>query len=129
MSENVSLTAKQSKTLSALLMTGSVKKAAELSNVSERQLYRWLEQKPFRDALKAAQGQSLDLAAVRLVSGLEVVLWELETVIQEGKSESVRMRACSIWLDNLVRIVQGQGLEARIAALEEAIDASKNKTT
>lgn len=118
MTENVSLTTRQSKVLAALLSSGSVTKASVLSNVSERQIYRWMKEKPFIEALRGLQGQLFSLSAARLAAGLERVLNELERVIGGGRSEAVRVRACAVWLDNLFKLQELQELERRVYALE-----------
>ena len=118
---NNGLSAKQTKTISALLSANSNQAAAEAAGVSYRSLTRWLADPIFIRALKAAETELLNNGIRELVKDLAKNR-ETMTAIRDSAEvpDSVRLRA-AIGLDNsLMRWLDLQSIDERLTALESA---------
>ncbi len=122
------LSAKQKQAISALLMAGTVRGAAQLAHMGERTLFRWIKQKEFKDALQLA-GDEAFAATVRALSdaGPLAVLTLRNTMTQTGAKDSDRRGAADSLLKNLVRIRESGEIERRLAELEAAMQQGKSK--
>lgn len=117
------MNAKQTKVLE-LLMTGcSVKKAAGLVGVSDRQVFRWLKQDVFRLALAELQAGQLTAVSTRLMVLTEKALDTLEDVLRDpGKrGQNVARLAAETILSHSVKWVEVNDVITRIQALEEKV--------
>lgn len=121
MTRNVTDHTRRSRALTALLAARSVDQAAQIAGVSRRTVFRWLEDKEFRDQLKAAEGQALDEAARRLLSGQALALDVLEDIISNSTKDADRRLAAVAWMDLLLRWREATALEDRIQVLEEKV--------
>jgi hypothetical protein len=118
---NNGLTAKQTKTISALLSAPSNQAAAEAAGVGYRTLTRWLLDPVFLQALKRAETDLLNNGIRELVKDLAKNR-ETMTAIRDNTEvpDSVRLRA-AIGIDNsLMRWLDLQSIDERLTALESA---------
>ena len=118
------LTDKQRRAIAALLVERTIEKAAQAAQVSERQLYRWLDNGPFKASLTEASRQRL----AETLGRLRVVANEAVETLRDAlrdKGTANRIRAAQILLDTAVK-VEVDHLNARVAALESA-EAARGK--
>jgi len=126
MTPDVTVSARQRRCIAALLLTGSVSKAALEVGRSRETVYRWFKLPPFREVLAAAEAESLlGLSATLLglshqaVIALERILGDEPELLGDVKEENLRMRAAEIVLTNLLRLSELYTVEARLSKLEE----------
>ena len=114
------LSAKQHRTISALLSTKSVIEAAAATGQGERTIYRWLSEPAFRQALSAAEGDLIDVATRRLLQLQGGALDTLEALLSDetDASAGVRLRAAQVVLDHLLKLREMRDIEQRLQALE-----------
>lgn len=121
------LTPKQSRAITVLLTAKDVQSAAQQAGVGERTLHRWLsEDQTFREALIEAENRVIDVTIYRLAGMTGLALDNLEEVLDckfaPIAPAGVRVRAATVILDQLVRLIQLQNLEGRIAAMESVLN-------
>jgi hypothetical protein len=126
----VGLSRKQEELIAALLSASTVEQAARQVGVGYRTAHRWLQQDfdfqaAYRQArmalVKAAQGQLLR-ATGRAVEAL------LDVLDDPLAQPSSKVSAARTILEQAVRVIELDDLEARIQALEQAQKASSNGT-
>jgi len=121
MAENGNLSARQQRAIAALLTSKSVAEAAASAKVGERTLYRWLaEDRAFRAALLAAEGDLLATTTRRLLGLQGQALEALEYLLTRGESEGVRLRAAQVALELSLKLRELTCIEQRLQALEQA---------
>ena len=120
MSENVKeLTPKQQQAIRSLIAQPSITTAAEGAGVSERTVYRWLDEPEFKQALNVALDQSIDAAARGLVGLTEKAIKVVEGVLDNPQLHpATRLRASELVLSNMLKLVELRNQSERIAALE-----------
>src|SRR4051812_29607000 len=130
MSENVQLSTKQQKAIAALLSTKDMQSAATQAGVTDRTLRRWLdEDRDFKEALKAAEAQTIDDAVRRLVGASNSALNVLLVIMLDTKnSASVRLRASISVLEQLIKLRELNNMEQRLSDLEARIAISTGGT-
>ena len=128
MSENVTPGRNQRRALAALLASKTIAEAAAACRLSEKTLYRYLENPDFRQALTQAETGLIDETGRRLLTGQDKALEALEGIIKSGKDTDRRLAAVA-WLDLLLKWRQAETLEARVAALEASAYENLRKTT
>lgn len=116
------LSRNQHKAIAALLSVQTIAEAAQLCNVSQRTLHRWLADDDFRQALSSAMSESIKLAVRRLVAGQSSALDTLHALMLGAESESVRRMAATNWLDALIDAHQVELIEQRISRLEREVN-------
>jgi hypothetical protein len=121
-----SLGRKQEEAIAALLTQRNIEEAARTAGISTRTLMRWLQvpefQKTYREARRAAFGQSvarLQQASSAAVSTL------LKIMIDPNSPASSRVRAADSVLDHTLKAIELEDVEARLAALELAVEQTK----
>ena len=121
MSENVSeLSPKQYTAINALLAQSGVDSAAKQAGVTQRTLYRWLDEPSFRMALNGAFDAALDAAARGLVRLTEKAIRVVESVLDDEQLHpATRLRAADMIMANVLKLFELRTLAARVAALED----------
>jgi hypothetical protein len=112
------------KSLLSLLLDGAtITQAAEQIGVSERTIYRWLEDETFRCELALAEKQALDAVGVRLVGLASAALDALILVLDEPevRGANVRRLAARDLLDLVLKWHELRTLEQRLTALEKEV--------
>jgi hypothetical protein len=117
---------KQEEAVAALLSQRNVEEAARAVSISVRTLLRWMKlpefQTAYREARRAAFGQAvarLQHASSAAVSTL------LKIMVDPNSPASTRVRAADSVLDHSAKSIEIEDVEARVAALERATEASK----
>jgi len=121
MNENVNeLSPKQHTAINALIAQSSIDSAAKQAGVTQRTLYRWLDDTAFRLALNGALDKALDCAARGLVRLTDKAIRVVETVLDDTELHpATRLRAADLVLANVIKLVELRTLAQRVAALEE----------
>ncbi len=131
MAENVTsqeLTHRQRRALDALMTCPTIRAAARKVRISERQLYRWLDDESFTAELRRAEGEALAGAVRRLTSLSANAIQVLSEALDGGAFiRPLQVRAAGIVLDKLKALREFAELEARIAAVEQALKSGEAK--
>jgi predicted TIM-barrel fold metal-dependent hydrolase len=118
MSQNGILTRKQTKAISSLLACQTIAQAAKMAGVSDRTLYRWLNEDAFTAELQRAGRQTVTGALRRLIAGRDAALDTLHHLMTKARSENVRRLAARDWFDILYRTTEIETILERLDALE-----------
>ena len=103
----------------ALLTRPTVTAAATVLGVAPSTLYRWLGEPPFRQALAQAEGEAVAAAGRRLAALAENALDTVADVMADPTTPApVRVRACEVILNNLLRYREVVTFETRLTDLE-----------
>lgn len=118
--DSAELSIKQQKALHALLTTTSIASAAQVAGVTDRTIYRWLDEETFRHALTEAEGRAIDAAARHLVGLTEIAVNRLTNILTDPQTPvALQLRAVETILENMIRLRGLRTLEYRLAKLEE----------
>ena len=125
MSENVTngMTPKQRQAAESLASGATVEYASMAAKVTERTLYRWLQDDLFVSGVREYQRQATE-GHLRALTG---ELAEIRTVILTCRDDTeaswqVRLRACDMLENSLLRWREAIDVEERLLALEAAIN-------
>lgn len=127
MAVNVRLNARQTNALNALLKGETVSGAAAAAGVSERQLYRWLQDDTFQGELKRLKGEMLRLAGVRLAALTAAAVRVLGELLEEpgAPGAGVRLRCAVAVLEMVDRWRQSDDFDERLTKLERQVNHDK----
>lgn len=122
---NRKLTTPQRRAIAGLLAARSVAAAAEVSNCSERSVYRWLsENELFQQELAKRETALIDQTLAHLAGELSVDIGTLADLRDDKTvSASTRLRAALARADLLLRLSELRNVLDRIARLEEVFYA------
>ena len=110
---------KHQKAVRALLTHRSISEAADYSGVSERTIYRWMDQTNFRIALTKAESEIIDDSFRLLLSDLGDNLGTMRTIRDDTSvSSSVRLRAAMALDSTFLRWKEIRDIEQRLTVLE-----------
>ena len=122
MTQNIALTAKQVKLITALNNSRNITIACKRAGVSRKTFYRWLNDEVFHSALKQAQDQVLEETSLSLTAGLNTALEVLYQIMVEGDINNVRRNASNDWIGHTVRLKEHTDTVKRIEELERFIN-------
>ncbi len=118
---------KMEEAIVALLTHPSVDAAARAINVAPTTLMRWLNDPEFDTAYRAARRAAFRQSIARLQQGsTAAATTKLKMMIDPSTPASVRVRAAECVLDHAAKAIEIEDIEARVAELERAADASQN---
>jgi transposase-like protein len=119
---------KQEAALVALLSNRNVEDAARAVKVAPRTLYRWLNGPEFDNAYRRARRAAYGQATARLhqASGAAVSA-VLKIMVDSSAPASTRLRAGDIVLGHTAKAIEIEDIDARVAALERAIEESTQR--
>ena len=120
MSEDVRFSGNQKRALASLLAEKSIRDAAASVGLSEKTLYRYLQDPGFLAALEHAQDDLTRDAVRRLTYGLSTALGVLEDLMESGDETNRRLAAVA-WLTQALKLREIIELERRISDLERRI--------
>jgi hypothetical protein len=115
------LTRKQETAIAALLSEPTVSAAAAKAGVSEVTLWRWQKQPDFLAAYRLARREAMEKATAFLQHSSWAAATTLVRLLGAG-SESVRLRAATVILDQASKGLELLDHEERLAALEEVVE-------
>lgn len=105
--------------IAALAGGSTIAAAAQRAGVSERTVWRRLDDPAFVARLDAAKQQTVQAAIDRLAAGATDAATTLVGLLEKEQPPSIRLRAAVAILEVHHKYVTAADLEARIAALEE----------
>jgi hypothetical protein len=116
------LTPSQVRAIAALLTEKDVLSAAKAAGIGERTMHRHLQDPAFQKGLRAAEASALDAAVPRLSgAATTAVSVILALMLTRDISASVRLRAATTILEQLVKLRELNELEERVSRLEEQL--------
>jgi transposase-like protein len=116
------LTLRQRRAVAALLTTGDVPAAAQEIGVDKATLYRWMQQRPFLEAVRTAEAGALDELSRSLVRLGRTAAGTLEAAMGDASAPwATRVRAADAVLGRLLQLRELATLEARVAELERSV--------
>ena len=122
------LTAKQEEALLALMTNQGVDSAARAVGIGPRTLYRWLNEPEFDAAYRKARRAAFGQTIARLQQGSPAAATVLlKIVVDPQAAASTRVRAAEIVLDRAAKVIELENIEARLAALEQAVQETRQK--
>lgn len=123
MSGNGRLNAKQANALNTLVKGGTVSAAAAAAGVTERQVYRWLNDDQFNGELKRLKAEMLRLAGVRLASLTVKAIRVLDSLLDAPymKGDGVRLRTAVAVLELIDRWRSTDDFDERLTKLERQV--------
>jgi transposase-like protein len=117
---------KQEEVIAALLTQRNVEEAARAAGVGTRTLLRWMKLPEFDKAYREARRTAFGQAVARLQQGTAAAATTLlKTMIEPGTPASVRVRAAEAVFNHAAKAIEIEDIEARLAELERAAEASK----
>jgi hypothetical protein len=122
--ENVTaLKSEQLKAIEALVTIGTVAAAASAADRAPKTIHTWLKLPEFVAVLREAEAAALDNLSRELV-GLagEAVATLRATMASETASAGIKIRAAEVVLTNLLKLRELYQFEARLAAMEAALE-------
>src|SRR5215813_10746145 len=117
---------KQEEAIAALLTQRNVEEAAKSIGISANTLMNWMKRPDFdaayREARRAAFRQSI--ARLQQASSAAVTTL-LKVMVEPGTPPSTKVRAADSILNHSAKAIELEDIEARVAELERAAEASK----
>jgi predicted phosphoribosyltransferase len=112
----------QKNAIDALLRSPSVASAARICGLSERTLWRYLDDEDFSRELRARQEDVLQATATALVGLSQEAIETIQVIMTDDKIHpGTRLRAATNALKLMRDVVELDELAERVAALEEAL--------
>jgi hypothetical protein len=112
----------------ALLSQRNVEEAARVAGIGPRTLYRWLKEPDFDAAYRAAKRAAFGQAIARLHQGSSAAAATLlKLMLDPVTPPSTRARCAESVLGLASESIDREEIESRLAALERAQEASKQK--
>jgi hypothetical protein len=122
------LTPKQERALVALLDCGEIKKAAEIAEVGEVTLWRWLQLSDFQSRYRAARRQLVETAIAQLQSDCTTAARVLREVAEDREAPaSSRVAAARAIIEQSVSAVQLTDLQERLEEVERLLHEQETK--
>jgi hypothetical protein len=122
------LTPKQERALVALLDCGEIKKAAEIAEVGEVTLWRWLQAPDFQTRYRAARRQLVETAIAQLQSDCTTAARVLREEAEDRQAPaSSRVAAARAIIEQSVSAVQLTDLQERLEEVERLLHEQEAK--
>ena len=113
------LTAKQTKTIEALLVCESIEASAKKVNIAKSTLYRWLKDETFKSEFSKAKFRLLSNAITALQrASTKAVNVLIEVMENKENPASTRVNSARIILEQAIKFTELEELEKRVSALE-----------
>jgi transposase-like protein len=115
------LSPKQRRAVEALLATGEVAAAAREAGINRSTLYRWLKERAFLSAVRAAESEALDELSRLLVRlGRTAVATIAKAMSDPVTPVATKVRAADVALGRFLQLRELAQLEARVQTLEQS---------
>ena len=116
---------KKEEAITALLTQRNIEEAAKAIGIGANTLLRWLKVPEFDAAYREARRIAFRQSVARLqqASGAAVTTL-LKIMVDQNAPHSTRVRAADSVLDHAAKAIEIEDIEARVAALERATEAS-----
>ena len=117
---------KQEEAVAALLTQRSIEDAARAVGISANTLLRWQKLPEFDAAYRAARRAAYGQSIARLQQMSSAAVSTLgRALVDPGTPPSTKVRAADSILNHAARAIEIEDIEARVAELERAAEASK----
>ena len=117
---------KKQKAILALLSSRNVEEAARVAGVEPRTLYRWMKEPEFDAAYRGARRDAYSQSIARIQQGSGAAATTLlKLAVDPATPASTRARAAIAVLALGAKGIELEDLEARVAELEQSVEASK----
>ena len=114
--------------ISALLTRPSIEDAARVAGVAEKTLRRWMREPRFIAQYLRARREGVNQAIARMQQATGAAgTVALKLMTDPNVPAAVRLRAAEFVFDRAIRGVELDDIEARLAELERAAEASKSQ--
>src|ERR1035438_10538266 len=116
---------KKDEAIVALLTQRNIEEAAKAIGIAANTLLKWMKQPEFDAAYREARRLAFRQSVARLqqASGAAVSTL-LKIMVDQNAPHSTRVRAADSVLDHAAKAIEIEDIEARVAALERATEAS-----
>lgn len=120
--QNEKLERRWHQAIAALLTQNTIAQAATAAGIDETTMYRWLKDPDFSYAYFQARSALLERALGHIAEGLIAAAATLREIVDDREaSPTSRVNAAKALFDLALKDREVAGLEARVAALEEAL--------
>ena len=110
----------------ALLSQRNVEEAARAAGISERTLYRWMQEPDFDAAYRAARRAAFSQSTARLQQMCAAAVSTLgKIMVDQNAPAASRVRAADSVLDHAAKAIEIEDIEARVSELERVAERSK----
>jgi hypothetical protein len=110
----------------ALLSYRRLEDAARAVGIATKTILRWLKDKEFDAAYRAARRAAFSQSVARLQQATgAAVSTLLKVMVDPNSPASTRVRAADSVLDHAAKAIEIEDIEARVAELERATETSK----
>ena len=117
---------KQEEAIAALLTQRSIEDAARACGLGARTLLRWLKLPEFNAAYREARRAAFSQSIARLQQATTAAVSTLlKVMVDPNTPASTRVRAADSVLDHSAKSIEIEDIEARVAELERATEASR----
>jgi molybdenum-dependent DNA-binding transcriptional regulator ModE len=114
----------------ALLEQPSIPEAAKAAGISYTSLWRWLQDPEFQAEYRNARRQALGQATAQLQQASGAAVKALKQIIEDRESpSSARVMAARTILEMGLKAIELEEIEARLAAVEQAVNSKAEGAT
>ncbi len=118
---------KKEEAIAALLSQRSIEDAARVVNIGTNTLLRWLQLPEFKSAYREARREGVNQAIARMQQATGAAgTVALKLMTDPNVPAAVRLRAAEFVFDRAISGVEIEDIEARLAELERAAEASNS---
>jgi len=122
------LTPVQERAIVALLSNSTMKRAAKSVGVDDRTLFRWLQDKDFHTAYRAARRETVTQAIARLQQASTEAVNTLREIVKDKKHPApARVSAAKAILEFSIKSVELEDMADRVAEIEAVLAAQPVK--
>ncbi len=119
---------KREDAIAALLTNRSTEEAARAISISTKTLLRWLKEPEFQAAYREAKRASYGQSVARMHHLASAAVTTLGRVMLDASAPaSTRVRAADSILGHTSKAIELEDIEARVAELERAAEATKHR--
>ena len=118
---------KQEEAIAALLTQRNLEEAARTAGIGTRTLLRWLKLPEFQAVYRKARRDAYGQCFARLQQGSSAAATTLlKLMLDVATPPSTRARCAETVLNQATKAIEMEDIEARVAQLERAAEASKD---
>jgi transposase-like protein len=122
------LTPIQERAIVALLSNSTIKRAAKAIGVDDATLWRWLQDKDFHNAYRAARRESVSQAIARLQQASSEAVNTLREIVKDkGQPAPARVSAAKAILEFSIKAVEIEDMAERLAQVEAILAQQPQK--
>jgi AcrR family transcriptional regulator len=99
--------------------------ACREAKISKQTVYRWFKNAAFNDELQKLRNESFEAASSKVRLGAEGAVDVFLKLMEGAEDEPLRIRCAQTILSHAVELRKLEGLEKRLAAIEEVIHAGR----